>query len=82
MNSLYLIALVAAVGVFAYLLAVLFYPEMTEAHLRLGQLYLKQGDQNKASQALLLVIKLAPDSPAAAEAKLHLNRIRGPGGRP
>ena len=27
MNSLYLIALVVAVGVFAYLLAVLFYPE-------------------------------------------------------
>ena len=27
MNSFYLIALVAAVGVFAYLLAVLFYPE-------------------------------------------------------
>ena len=27
MNILYLIALIAAVGVFAYLLAVLFYPE-------------------------------------------------------
>jgi K+-transporting ATPase KdpF subunit len=27
MNPLYLVALVAAVGVFAYLLAVLFYPE-------------------------------------------------------
>lgn len=27
MNPLYLIALVAAVGVFAYLVAVLFYPE-------------------------------------------------------
>jgi len=27
MNALYLIALVAAVGVFAYLVAVLFYPE-------------------------------------------------------
>ncbi|WP_296749077.1 potassium-transporting ATPase subunit F [Thiobacillus sp.] len=27
MNILYLIALVAAVGIFAYLLAVLFYPE-------------------------------------------------------
>jgi len=27
MNSLYLIALIAAVGIFAYLLAVLFYPE-------------------------------------------------------
>jgi|GEM_PF-501708 len=27
MNILYLVALIAAVGVFAYLLAVLFYPE-------------------------------------------------------
>lgn len=27
MNTLYLIALIATVGVFAYLLAVLFYPE-------------------------------------------------------
>ena len=27
MNALYLIALVAAVGIFIYLLAVLFYPE-------------------------------------------------------
>jgi K+-transporting ATPase KdpF subunit len=27
MNTLYLIALVAAVGIFVYLLAVLFYPE-------------------------------------------------------
>ena len=27
MNNLYLIALIAAVGVFVYLLAVLFYPE-------------------------------------------------------
>jgi len=49
-------------------------PERAELPLRLGLLLLHQGQEPQAVELFRKVLELAPDSPEAQEARLHLSR--------
>lgn len=60
----------------AYGKAASFSPEMAEAHLRYGQMSYQAGDFDAANLSLNRVLKLAPNTALADEAKLYLERLR------
>lgn len=52
-------------------------PDMPEAHLRYGVMSYLAGDMDAALSSLTRVVKLAPNTSMADEAKLYLNRMGG-----
>lgn len=57
--------------------AVLYSPDIADAHLRFGILCYAAGEIENSLYSFSKVIKLAPHSPAAAEAKRYLERMQG-----
>jgi len=49
-------------------------PERADLPLQLGLLLLRQGQEQQAAELFRKVVELAPDSPEAREAQLHLSR--------
>jgi tetratricopeptide (TPR) repeat protein len=60
----------------SYEKAVEFNPNYPRAYLNLGKLLIRAGDRLAAVKSLNQVMKLAPDSDMAREARLYLNKLK------
>jgi Flp pilus assembly protein TadD len=60
----------------AYEKALEFDPNFTEAHLNLGKLLYRSGDRRGATKSFKEVVRLAPKSDMAAEARRYLSRLK------
>lgn len=61
----------------AFSQAVLYSPDLADAHLRFGILCYGAGEIENSLYSFSKVLRLAPHSPAAAEAKRYLERMQG-----